>query len=233
MKAAIMQPYFLPYLGYFQLAAMVDQFVIYDNIKYTKKGWINRNRILTDGKEHIITIPIKKGSDYLDIKARLIADDFNLERKKMINLVAHSYRRAPEFNHVFPLFEHIINYKSENLFDFLRHSLSALFDFMRIKTRLLVSSEITADHSLHGADRVIEICRSIGADTYINPIGGLELYSKDLFNKNSIDLKFHNMQTVPYTQSNGVFVSHLSILDVLMYNNYEKHALLLSQFELI
>ena len=55
----IMQPYFLPYIGYWQLLSAVDQFVVYDNIKYTKKGWINRNRFLRDGTDAVFTIPLK------------------------------------------------------------------------------------------------------------------------------------------------------------------------------
>ena len=80
-----MQPYFMPYIAYYQLINEVDQFVIYDDIKYTKKGWINRNRILSNDKEAVISIPIRKGSDFLDIKDRFLSDNWPSERKKLLN----------------------------------------------------------------------------------------------------------------------------------------------------
>lgn len=82
MKAAIMQPYFFPYLGYFQLMNAVDTFVVYDNIEFTKKGWINRNRILVNGKDAFISIPLKKDSDYLQVNERYLADSWGDEKKK-------------------------------------------------------------------------------------------------------------------------------------------------------
>ena len=84
MKLAIMQPYFFPYIGYFQLMNAVDVFVVYDDIKYTKKGWINRNRILVNGKDLLFTLPLKKDSDYLDIYQRKISNDFHTESKKIL-----------------------------------------------------------------------------------------------------------------------------------------------------
>lgn len=101
MKVAIMQPYFFPYIGYWQLINSVDTFVIYDNIQYTKKGWINRNRFLQNGKDCLFSISLKKDSDFLDIRDRIISDDFN--RKKMLNQIKCSYQKAPYFDEVSPL----------------------------------------------------------------------------------------------------------------------------------
>ena len=85
MKVGIMQPYFFPYIGYFQLMNAVDEFVVYDNIEFTKKGWINRNRILVNGKDAFITISLKKDSDYLDVRDRYLADSWSSDRVKMLN----------------------------------------------------------------------------------------------------------------------------------------------------
>src|SRR5437868_13460953 len=95
MKVAIMQPYFLPYIGYFQLIESVDLFVIYDNIKYTKKGWINRNRFLRNGADVVFTVPLRKDSDSLNVRERAVADDF--DPRKLVNQVREAYRRAPHF----------------------------------------------------------------------------------------------------------------------------------------
>ena len=101
MKIAIMQPYFFPYIGYFQLIHSVDLFVIYDNIQYTKKGWINRNRILRGGKDMLFSLPIKKASDYFNICDRELADNF--DKHKLLNQIRGAYTRAPHFNKVFPI----------------------------------------------------------------------------------------------------------------------------------
>src|SRR4030042_5533275 len=98
MKIAIMQPYFLPYIGYFQLMNAVDEFVIYDNIEFSKKGWINRNRILVNGKDSYITIPLKKDSDYLDVRDRYLAETWSSEKIKMLKRIIGSYRKAPRFD---------------------------------------------------------------------------------------------------------------------------------------
>src|SRR5437016_10802468 len=103
MRVAIMQPYFFPYIGYFQLIHSVDLFIIYDNIKYTKKGWINRNRFLRNGAEVVFTVPLRKDSDFLNVKDRTVAGDFG--RGKLVNQLREAYRRAPHFDHAFPVVE--------------------------------------------------------------------------------------------------------------------------------
>ena len=121
MKLAIMQPYFFPYIGYFQLIAAVDLFVVYDNIKYTKKGWINRNRLLRNGQDATFTVPLKSASDALDIRERELADDFN--RGKLLNQFKGAYQRAPFFAETFPLVERVVRHEEGNLFRFLHHAL--------------------------------------------------------------------------------------------------------------
>ena len=114
-RVAIMQPYFLPYVGYFHLINSVDEFVIYDNIQYTKKGWINRNRILVNGNDKILTLPLKKDSDYLDVKDRILADSWDKEKIKMLSQIKASYRKAPYYDRVFPIISSIFELPNTNL----------------------------------------------------------------------------------------------------------------------
>jgi hypothetical protein len=220
MKIAIMQPYFLPYIGYWQLIAAVDVFVLYDNIKYTKKGWINRNRFLTNGVEAVFSLPLRKDSDFLDVNQRYLADSF--DRENLLNQFREAYRKAPEFSSVMPLLEIIIRNPAANLFEYILGSIRAVCGFLEIKTPLVVSSTIACDHSLKAAERVQAICKTLGADTYVNPVGGLELYSKDDFARNGIDLKFLKALPLEYEQSGNAFVPWLSILDVLVFNSKER-----------
>ena len=211
-----MQPYIFPYIGYYQLIAAVDEFILYDNIKYTKKGWINRNRILKNGSDVMFTLPLKKGSDYLLVCERKLAADFS--RVKMLNQIKGAYQQAPYFAQTFPLIERVINYEDPNLFNFLYHSIMEICKHLGIETRVVVSSSIEIDHSLKGQDKVIALCMATGARTYVNAIGGMELYSKEVFRASGIDLKFIKAKPFTYRQSGDEFIPWLSIIDVMMFN---------------
>lgn len=217
MKTAIMQPYFLPYLGYFQLIAAVDRFVVYDTIQYTKKGWINRNRMLRNGEAATFTIPLQKGSDFLDVRDRQVAGEFRPDQ--LSAQIAGAYRKAPEFDRVMPLVEAILAPGVANLFDFVHRSIGLCCDFIGLTTPILVASKVEAGRSdRSGVDRVIDLCQRTGATTYVNPPGGRELYSADQFRPHGIALKFLQPRLRPYAQFGGDFVPALSILDVLMFN---------------
>jgi hypothetical protein len=217
MKLGIMQPYFLPYIGYFQLIAAVDTFIVYDNIKYTKKGWFNRNRMLLNGSDAMFSIPLKKDSDSLDVVRRELALDF--DRKKLLNQFNGAYRRAPLFEQNYPLLERIVRYQDNNLFRYIHHSISELCAHLGINTTIKISSEINIDLALKGQDKVLALCAATGADTYINSIGGIDLYSKEDFSARGIELKFIKVRPFEYVQLGAPFVPWLSIIDVLMFNS--------------
>lgn len=220
MRIAIMQPYFLPYIGYWQLIAAVDVFVVYDNIKYTKKGWINRNRFLVNGKEALFSLPLRNDSDFLDVNQRYLADSF--DREDLIRRFREAYRQAPEFQVFMPFLEDLIRFSSNNLFDYILNSIYRICEFVGIKTKMIISSHIDCDHSLKSSDRVHAICKALCADTYINPIGGTELYSKEDFKDKGITLRFLQPALVEYSQDALGFVSGLSIIDVAMFNADEQ-----------
>ena len=216
MRLAIMQPYFFPYIGYFQLIAAVDLFIVYDNIKYTKKGWINRNRMLQNGKDVMFSLPLKSDSDYLDVCERELAADFN--RDKLLNQFKGAYRRAPYFAQTFPLVEQIVRYEDANLFRFLHHSIVKTCEHLGITTEIRISSDIAIDHGLKNQDKVLALCEAVGANTYVNAIGGMELYSKEAFREKGIELKFIKSKPFEYPQFGDEFVPWLSIIDVMMFN---------------
>jgi hypothetical protein len=230
MIVGIMQPYFLPYIGYWQLLNAVDIFVVYDNIEYTKKGWINRNRFLQAGKDNWFTIPLKKDSDYLTVKQRVISPVFN--RKKMLSHFENAYKKSPQFKIIMPLLEEIIACKDENLFKYIYNSIIKIKDFLEIKTLLKISSNINIDYRLKSQDKVIAICKKLGADRYINPIGGLELYDRKRFSENGIQLSFLKTRMIHYNQYDNPFIPFLSIIDVLMFVEKERVIKILSEYEL-
>lgn len=211
----IMQPYFMPYVGYFQLISAVDEFLIYDNIEYTKKGWINRNRLLLNGKDSTFTLPLSKTSDHLMISQREISNVF--DRKKMINKFEGAYRKAPYFEDTIELLKVIINFDGNNLFDYVFNSIKITCDFMGIKTQLGITSNVEIDHHLKSQDKVISLCKAVGAEVYINPIGGLDLYDKEIFKKHKVSLQFIRSNQIKYPQYGAEFVPNLSIVDLLMF----------------
>jgi len=216
-----MQPYFFPYVGYFQLMNIVDEFVVYDNIQYTKKGWINRNRILVNGKEQFLTIPLKKGSDFLHVKERKLSENWVSDRNHIINRIKASYSKAPFFKDIFPLIEDCLMYKNNNLFDFVFYSITSIKNYLNISTKLIISSNLSIDHNLKSEEKVISICKLKNASIYINPIGGQLLYSSKIFNENGITLSFLKANFFEYRQFNNTFIPFLSIIDVLMFNSKE------------
>lgn len=222
MKIAIMQPYFTPYIGYFQLIGAVDKFVVYDNIQYTKKGWINRNRLLINGSDEYITLPLKKDSDYLNVLERYLSETFAAESTKTLRKIKESYRKAPNFESTFPLVEQLFTCNKNNLFDFIFSSLQEICNYLAIKTDFVISSSIEMDHTLRSEQKVIEICRQCGADEYLNPIGGLELYSPQNFMQAGIKLNFIKSNPITYKQFDNEFIPWLSIIDVLMFNSKEQ-----------
>ena len=226
-----MQPYFLPYIGYFQLLNAVDKYVIYDNIQYTKKGWINRNRILQNGKDLMITIPLEKDSDYLDVKERSLSVGF--DKKKLLNQIRESYRKAPYFEQVIPLTERIVNFDDNNLFHYIDNSVREICRYLGINTEIIISSSLGIDHSLKGQDKVIAICKELKATDYYNAIGGQELYSPEEFKKENINLHFISSSPIEYKQFANEFVPWLSILDVMMFNSLEDIHKILDNYELI
>ena len=233
MKLGIMQPYFFPYIGYFQLMNTVDEFVVYDNIEFTKKGWINRNRILVDGQGSFITLTLKKDSDYLDVRDRYLADSWTSARMKILNRIKESYRKAPQFEAVYPLIEKCILYDEYNLFKYILNSLNIVKAYIEIDTPLVISSTITIDDTLKADKKVIAICKAREADTYVNTIGGMELYSKENFQDKNIELKFIKSKLFEYPQFGDVFIPWLSIIDVMMFNPQNRIVQILGEYELI
>lgn len=216
VRLAIMQPYFFPYIGYFQLIQCVDRFIVYDNIKYTKKGWINRNRLLQNGQDAMFSLPLKSDSDFLDVRDRSLAHDFKAE--KLIAQICGAYRRAPYLAQTLPLVEEIVRYPEPNLFRFLHHSIVRTCEHLGITTRIEISSDFPIDHQLKSQDKVLALCEAAGASTYINTSGGMDLYSRDDFASRNIELQFIRSKPFDYPQFGHAFVPWLSIIDVLMFN---------------
>jgi hypothetical protein len=214
----IMQPYFFPYIGYWQLIHAVDRFVILDDVNYVVRGWVNRNRLLINRAPSYITVPLQQASQNKHICDTMIVSS-RTWRDKLTKTVEYTYRNTPHFDEVFPVVEHLIRYPAENLADYLAYQLQTLSRLLGISTDFVVTSRIYGNNEIAGQERVLDICRREGATTYINAQGGQKLYGTDAFSSAGIDLRFIFMRPLTYKQYGTGFTPNLSIIDVMMFNS--------------
>jgi len=233
MTAAVMQPYFFPYIGYFQMINAVDVFVFYDDVNYIKKGWINRNRILVNGNDKLFSIPLKDASQNKminEVETILESPDVS----KILETIKQNYKKAPFFQEVFPVIERVFRLQNSTIGDLAILSIKAVNEYLGISTILKRSSVDFADtKGLERAERLIAICKQTGAEKYINAIGGQELYTKEYFSSQGIDLKFIKSEPIAYKQFDNEFVSWLSIIDVLMFNSVDEVQVILNKYLLV
>jgi hypothetical protein len=234
MKIGIMQPYFLPYIGYFQLLNLVDKFVIYDDVQFIKSGWINRNRMLVNGQDTIFILNLKKDNYELKINERYFIDNAEYEFNKIIKGIELAYKRAPYFNEGIQIVRRIFDYdKKENISKFIINSLKIICEYLDIKTEFVISSDLIKNSKLKAQDKVIHIVDLLGGDTYINSYGGMDLYSRQDFRDNGIELLFLKPKTIKYKQFKNEFIANLSILDVIMFSSKEQIKEFLNQYEVL
>lgn len=231
MKLGIMQPYFMPYIGYFQLMKAVDKYVIYNDVNYITRGWVARNNILVGKKKQLFSIQLQGASQnkyFMDIQ---IIDNFsNLTKTLMYN-----YSKAPFFQSVMDLMGTIFSYPDKRLDLFLKNSFEQILSYLHIDTELILSSDIEKNNALKGSDKILEICKVLNANTYYNAIGGIDLYDKAEFNKNHIALSFMQVkEDLSYMQFPDMpFVPNLSFIDVLMFNSSDEINDLLELYVLV
>ena len=227
-----MQPYIFPYIGYFQLIYGVDKFVIYNDVNFINRGWINRNNILVGGKASLFSIPLKKAS-----QNKLISEvEVSTEQKwkaKLLKTLTLAYKKAPCFEATYALVEEILEGDYVSISDLATSSIRKIMNYLSIDTQLVAHSAVYNNSTLKGQDRILDICLQEQAKTYINPIGGMEIYDNALFEKNEIDLFFIKTMEHKYTQYKNAFVPYLSIIDVLMFNEKEAIWDLLPKYKLI
>lgn len=213
----VMQPYFFPYLGYFQLAASSSVFVFLDDVAFIKQGWINRNRWLVQGKAHLFTVPLVAPSINRSIATTLIVDNLQW-RSKLIRQLEQAYARAPFRAPVIDLVRSVLSSPHRSISTLAAASVRASCSYVGLHVSWKSSSDSFPLHELKGASRIISICRELEANRYINAPGGKELYDTTKFAKAGIELKFLKPVLPTYSQLGNSFVSGLSIIDVLMFN---------------
>ena len=213
-----MQPYFFPYIGYFQLVNAVDKFVFYDDVNYIKSGWINRNRLYFSDAIRYITVPLTAASSFEKIN-RIHVRVGNEWSAQILSVIQQFYVKAPHYRAVTELVEQVLNSHDGYISTLARNSIIAVTDYLEINKDYCVSSSIYENQELRSADRVLDICKKEKAKEYWNLPGGKNLYNSEFFKKEGVELQFVNVEITPYQQLVSEFQPGLSILDVLMFND--------------
>lgn len=216
MRVAAMQPYFLPYIGYWQLLASVDKFLVLDDVAFIQRGWINRNRILVNGAAHLFTMPVRQASQNRHInELELAVDEIWLKRFRCT--LQQSYRRAPYFEETWGLVDTVLAECRGLLLPFLLNSIHIVAEHLKIETLVALASDLDPKPRNRGQERILDLCRREKATEYVNLPGGRELYDRERFRHDGIRLGFIDLEEVPYSQSSGQWTPWLSIIDVMMH----------------
>jgi len=231
MTIAIMQPYLLPYIGYWQLINAVDTFVIYDDVNFIKRGFINRNVILENGRPQRFTLELKGASQNKLINEIEVGNN----SLKLIKNFELNYKKTPFFDSAFPVLKDILDYPEKNLARFIGYSIKKMTDYLEIDTKLIYSSELDKNNELRAQNKLIDICQRLNSIHYINAINGKKMYQKEKFLEKNIKLNFLETNIVEYKQfgNKNNFISHLSIVDIIMYNEFKDIKKMLESYKLI
>ena len=232
MKLAIMQPYIFPYIGYFQLIKAVEKFVLYDDVNFINRGWINRNRILVNGSDSMFTIPLKDASQNKLINEIDVNWDSNW-KNKFLKTIEQAYKKAPFYENVLPIIQKTIDVEETQFSKIIENNLILICEYLNIKTEIISSSVIYQNTDKKAQERILDICFQEKANHYINPIGGLELYDKEDFAKENMKMDFIKSLPFEYKQFKNEFVPWLSMIDVLMFNSKEEINKFLDNYELV
>ncbi len=224
------QPYFLPYIGYWQLIHNADVFLVGDDYNFIRKGWVSRNRLLNNGADELFNIQMNKASDSKLIQEIEI---LNSDHTKLLRKIKYLYHNAPFFSQGNALLKEILSYPGLNLADFLINSINVVCRYLEINTPIIRTSTLIGNCNLKKENRIYDQCKRFHADTFVNAIGGIELYDPNEFKKRGLTLKFLKTKPVEYKQFNHPFVPNLSILDVIMFNSREEVIKMLGSYELV
>lgn len=237
MKLGIMQPYFMPYLGYLSLIKHTDRFILFDTVQFIRHGWIERNRILKqDGTWQYFQVPIVKpnGRDTI-IKDVRINNDTDWKHR-IIGQLQHYKKKAPFYKETIDLLNEIFALNFDDIVALNQVSLEKVCEYLGIKRSIEVFSKmgLVIEEAEAPDEWALNICKAIsGADEYWNPTGGLSFFDRTKYERAGIKIYFQEMVLTPYHQLGNEFEPGLSIIDVMMFNAPERINQMLDDYRLL
>lgn len=236
MKLGIMQPYFFPYLGYFALIKHTDKWIVFDTVQYIEHGWMNRNRIIHPNKpeDMYITVPLQKHAREIRIDEVRINSQENYKEKILAQIWSSYKKRAAYFQPVYHLVEDVLSCDTDYLSEMNVYGMRKVTEYLDISFDYEVFSKmnLVIDEVHDAGEWALHISRALGADTYINPPGGVALFDPQKFHRAGIQLEFLKIHLQPYAQKKAKFIEGLSIIDVMMFNSPESVRQMLDDYEI-
>jgi hypothetical protein len=214
MRLVILQPSYLPWLGYFDQMFKSDVFVIYDDVQFDKHGWRNRNRIKTAQGVQWLTVPVLTKGRNFPLNCDVEINNTAAWQDKHLKSLKQNYVQAPWFDKSFAAFEAILQRPFRFLIDLNLELISAIKNNLRLTTHICRASELSVPRS-GKTERLIEICQKFGADTFLEGEAGQNYIDEALFAQHGIRLEYQRYQHPIYQQLHGEFVPYLSIVDLL------------------
>jgi hypothetical protein len=236
MKVAIMQPYFFPYIGYFQLIRLVDYFILFDDVQYIRHGWINRNRILKPDKGWQYIIAPLQSHSQLSLIKDIKVNESNDWRNKILRQIEHYKKKAPFYLVTKLIVEECLNCNDFSITHLNAFIIKRICNYLELPINLTISSLENYNYSKvnDAGDWALEICEQLGAKSYLNPSSGIDIFNLNKFKSRNIDISFVKSTNISYSQRrDGVIEGGLSIIDVLMFNSPEEIHELLYKCEII
>jgi hypothetical protein len=224
--AVIMQPTFLPWMGYFSLIEQADVFVFLTDVQFTKQSWQQRNRIrMADGRIHWLTVPVQQHLGELICNTQM--DQRQPWRRKHLGVLRQEYARAPHFRAVFPDLQKGYEATETSLLgEFNMRMIRDLCGMLGIRSEFVDSRSLEASNER--AQRLVDICHELGAARYVSPVGSAEYLESDgTFRDSDVELVYQNFSHPQYDQGPGEFQSHLSVIDALLHCGVEETARLI------
>lgn len=235
MRLGIMQPYFLPWIGYFSLIESTDQFVIFDPVQYIRHGWINRNRILKPGlaEPQYIQIPLAKHARQTVIRDVTLSPNHDW-KSRIFSQITHYKNRAPFYDQTRKILQNCFDVETASIVELNVHCLQTICSALEIPFHPTLHGDIDTEiePANHASEWALHIADALGASSYINPNGGREFLFPEPFASRGIELKFLTNDLQPYPQRNAQFVPGLSIVDVLMFNDLDQTRKQITQYSL-
>jgi len=214
MRIAVLQPGYLPWLGFFDQEMSVDTFVIYDDVQFDRRGWRNRNRVKSTDGWAWLSVPVIQKGKYEQKVNEVLIDNERPWKKKHLGTIESFYKKAPYFEPLYPQLAQIIERDWQYLWELDLALIGWLNEIIGIETPLKLASTLEVEGTK--SKRLLNICRKLGADEYYSGAAARHYLELDLFRENGIDVFYQEYDHPKYPQLHGDFVTHLSALDLVM-----------------
>jgi hypothetical protein len=222
MKGTILQPTYLPWIGYFEMIDSTDIYIVFDHVQFEKKSWQQRNKIKTSNGVIWLSVPIKREKRETRICDIKISYDHGNPLEKHWRTITLVYKKAPYFNEYRSIFEKIYSKEYNHLSDLNVAIIKKICNVLGIKTKIVLSSMLNLnDKNMGKTEKVVNLCKKVDITHLYDAKGAKEFIDDSIFHKEGISITFQHFEHPVYKQLWGNFIPYLSVID-LLFNEGDK-----------